>query len=78
MMMMMVSKTNTRRNYLFSALLIKLTWCNDNSNRPSTKSWTDKNVETSESVEGVQEMSVNRSLSERWGTKVFIADNFCS
>jgi len=32
------SKTNTRSNCLFSELRIKLTCCNDNSNRPSTKS----------------------------------------
>jgi len=51
------SKTNTRSNCLFSELRIKLTFCNDNSNRQSTKSWTDNGVETSESVEGDQEMS---------------------
>jgi len=54
-------------------LRIKLTCCNDNFNRPSMKSWSDKGVETSESVEGDQEMSgrlnspktTKISLSER-------------
>jgi len=58
---------------LFSELRIKLTCCNDNSNGPSAKSWTDKGVETSELVEGDQETSerlkspktIIRSLSER-------------
>jgi len=65
---------------------IKLTCFNDNSNRPSTKSWTDKGVETSDSVEGDQEMSgrmkspktINRFLSERSGRTVFIADKWFS
>jgi len=64
-------KTNTRCNCLLSELCIKLTCSNDNSNRPSTKSWSDKGVETSESVERDQEMSgrlkspktIKRSLS---------------
>jgi len=51
------SETNTRSNCLFNEFRIKLTRCNDNSKRPSTKSWTDKGTATSESVGGHQEIS---------------------
>jgi len=50
------SKTNARPNCLFSELCIKLTCSNDNPNRPWTKWWTVEGIETSESVEGDQEM----------------------
>jgi len=42
------SKTNTRSNCLFSELRIKLACCYDISYRPSTRSWKDKVVDTSE------------------------------
>jgi len=48
------STTKKSYNCFFSELRIKLTCYNDNSNRPSTKSLTDKGVETNESVKGTK------------------------
>jgi len=47
------SETNTRYN----EFRIKLTCCNVNSKRTTTKSWTDKGIAASESVGGDQEIS---------------------
>jgi len=76
------SETNRRSNYLFNEFRIKLSCCNDNSQRPSTKSWTDKGIATSESVGGDQEISgrlksrktIKMSLLDRRDRIYFIAD----
>jgi len=80
------SETNTRSNCLFNEFRIKLTCCNDNSKRPSTKSWTDKGIATSESVGGDQEIpgrlkspkTIKRSLLERRDRTDLVADRWCS
>jgi len=76
------SETNTRYN----EFRIKLTCCNVNSKRTTTKSWTDKGIAASESVGGDQEISgrlkslktIKRSLLERRNRTDFIADRWCT
>jgi len=79
-------ETHTISICLFNELnLYSITCCNDNSKRPSTKSWTDKGIPTSESVGGDQVISGRLKspktikwslLKRRYGTD-FIADRWC-